>query len=341
VRKWAAQKVAIIQLKFGVHPGNPGLAFLGGHMEPVSIEDLQGEITHLRNKVDSIAEENQAANKPWFKNISTGISVAALLFSFGTTIISYKRANDQDIHSLKSELRGILQRLAALPKENIEIYQKYASEPSSIATISGYLNQENLLLSKQANEIIKRLPKTQVSSIDYMAVATALAQSREYAAAILNFNSALTVASTLDDETATLRVLATLEMQNGKTGDARLHFQQALDLFKKKYESYDDFTKNSVNFLTELYWASAEAWVRNMEAATQHLNSAEQLLKKLPEAPQTQVFKGQLDQMTNRLFARAEASSPNPPPAPNSSQFPAFAPETGMPQVPPPTSERR
>jgi hypothetical protein len=55
-------------------------------MEPVSTEDLQSEITHLRDRVDLIAEE-QAAKKPWFKDVSTIIAVAAFLFSFGTTII--------------------------------------------------------------------------------------------------------------------------------------------------------------------------------------------------------------------------------------------------------------
>ena len=81
-----------------------------------SMEDLQGGLTHLRNRVDSIIESTQAARKPWFKDIATVISVTAFLFSFGTTVISYKRANDQDVHNLKSELRGILQRLASKGK---------------------------------------------------------------------------------------------------------------------------------------------------------------------------------------------------------------------------------
>src|SRR3974390_1635385 len=106
--------------------------------KPVSIEGLQHEITQLGDKVHSIAERNQASKKPWFKDIATVISLAAFLFSFGTTIVSYKRANDEDIHNLKSELRGILQRLATLPKENIEIKRKYLSDPSAILEISGY-----------------------------------------------------------------------------------------------------------------------------------------------------------------------------------------------------------
>jgi hypothetical protein len=210
---------------------------------------------------------------------------------------SYKRADDQDIHNLKSELRGILQRLAALPKENIEVNQKYASDPATVQMLSGYVNQENLLLSNQAGEIIKRLPRSQVSATDYLAVATALGQSREFVAAMSHLNSALAVSSTLDDETATLRALASLEMMTGKKAEARFHFQLALDVFEKKYRMYDDYTKNSINFLTELHWASSKFQAHNIEAVTQHINSTEQLVRKLPEGNQTQVYKGQLAQL--------------------------------------------
>jgi tetratricopeptide (TPR) repeat protein len=282
---------------------------------------------NLHEKVDSIAEEKKEAKKPWYKNISTAISVAAFLFSFGTTIISYKRADDQDVHNLKSELRGILQRLAALPKENVEISQKYATQPATIGLLSGYVNQENLLLAKQAGEIIKRLPNTQVSATDYFAVATALGQSREFAAAMLHFNSALAVSSSLDDETATLRSLAGLEMMAGKKDEARAHFQQAIDIFEK-YKMYDDYTKNSTNFLTELIWASTEASARNIEAATLHLHAAEQLLKKLPDGGQTQVFNGQLAQLKNAMSAPPQAPSIIPLPVTQSGQIPGLMPQT-------------
>ena len=187
-------------------------------METVSTSDLQDEIAHLRNKVDSIAEEKQEAKTPWFKNIATVISVIALLFTFGTTVVSYKRTSDQDIHNLKSELRTLLQRLAALPKENLEIYKKYQAEPNTIAVLSGYLNQENLLLLKQADEVVKRLPKDQVSATDYTAVALALEQSRNFDTATANFNNALAVATILDDEVGALRVFGIAGDDDGKDG---------------------------------------------------------------------------------------------------------------------------
>src|SRR5215475_5713683 len=148
-------------------------------MGATSVEDLQGEITNLRNRLDSLAENGQSGSKkPWYKEVATIISLAAFVFSFGTTVFSYKRAHDQDIHNFRAELRGLLQRLVVLPKENVEIYQKYGTDPSRVIELSGYVNQENVLISKQASEIIERLPKNEVSATDYYSVAVALAQSR-------------------------------------------------------------------------------------------------------------------------------------------------------------------
>jgi hypothetical protein len=143
-----------------------------------------------------------------------------------------------------------------------------------------------------------------------------------------HFNSALTVSTSLDDETATLRSLAGLEMMAGKKDESRAHFQQAVDIFEKKYSTYDDYTKNSTNFLTELIWASTELSARNIEAATLHFNAAEQLLKKLPDGSQTQVFNGQLAQLKNAIRAPAQAPSIIPLPVTQSGQIPGLMPQT-------------
>jgi tetratricopeptide (TPR) repeat protein len=279
-------------------------------METASIDILSAQVSHLRDRIDSLAEETQSAKKPWFKNVSTLISVAAFLFSFGTTIVSYRRTTEQDIHNLRSELRVLLQRLAALPRENVEITQKYVAEPSIVAVLSGYVNQENLLLSRQADEAIKRLPRDQVSATDYLAVALALEQSRNFDSAIENFNNALSAATILDDEVAALRLLGSLEMMAGKSGQARSHFQQALDIFGK-YRTYDDLTKLNTNFLTEMTWAGAEANSHNLDIAQQHLNKADQITDSLPKGLQTDMYKAQIAQFKNGLQGTA---LPNAPP---------------------------
>jgi tetratricopeptide (TPR) repeat protein len=288
-------------------------------MEPILVDELRHEITHLRNRVDSIEEAYKSKEIPWYKNVSTLIAAAAFLFSFGTTIVSYKRSSDQDVHSLRAELAGILQRLAALPKENLEAYNKYKDvDPISFANLSGYLNQENLILSKQASDAINRLPKDQVSSTDYQAVALASQNSRNYDAALVNFKNALDAATVLDDEVAALRNLANLQMVTGRTGEARANYQKALDIFAK-YTGFDDVTKTLTNVFTELAWAWSEASAQNSDVAAQHLTKAEQILAGLPNGQLKDYLKRQVDETRAKLFATPQIAIGNPPPGPTSS----------------------
>jgi hypothetical protein len=114
---------------------------------------------------------------PWYKSTSTIVSAVALLFSFGTTFVSYQRTKLQDVHALRAELRTLLQRLVALPKDDFEFKQKYALNPQAVNFLSGYINQENAMLARQADEIVKKLPKEQVSATELLAVGQALQAS--------------------------------------------------------------------------------------------------------------------------------------------------------------------
>lgn len=293
-------------------------------MDTTTIEDIRSEITHLRNRVDSLAEASEPAKVPWYKNISTIIAIAAFLFSFGTTVVSYKRTIDQDNQSKKTELRGMLQRLAILPKENIEASKTYKDDPMAYANISGYLNQENLILSKQADDTIKRLPKSYVTATDYLAVALALQASRNFEQAIERMKNSLEVADTLDDELAARRNLAAMELMLGKPGEGRKNFQAAVDAFGNKYQNYDQFTKLSITALTEIGWAHAEATAGYRDEALLHLSRAEQLLAQLPNGPVTDQYKGQIGQVRAMILG---------PPQPVSS-FPVLPPAT-IPNLPP------
>src|SRR5262249_34367656 len=255
----------------------------------------------LERRVQLLSEEVHTAHLPWYKNITTLISVAALVFSLGTTIVAGWHTKEQDTHNLRSELRGLLQRLAALPKENLELFQKYRNDPATLNSLSGFLNQENVLLARQADELLRRLPDDQVSATDYIGVSMALTTSRMFDAAIVDLNRALRIASPiLDDEIGALRNLASLEMGLGKTGDARAHYQLAADIFgKDPYRGYDQFTKVLTNTLTELAWAFSEGSAGNWDMFQQHVGKAEQLANSLPKGPQTDFLRDQVNQLKN------------------------------------------
>lgn len=280
-------------------------------------EELK-ELSSLRQRVDLLAEEARSANLPWYKNTATLISVAALVFSLGTTVVSGWHTTEQDTHNLRTELRGLLQRLAALPKESAEIYEKYKNDPVLLNNLSGMLNEENVILSRQADELLKRLPKDQVSATDYIAVSGALANSRMFDTALVDLKRALAVASpVLDDEVGALRTLAALEMNLGKTGEARGHWQQVADIFGKDvYRGYDQFTKLFTNATTELNWATSEMAVGNWDVVQQHLGKAEQLANGLPNAPPAQVLRASIAQVKSGQQAGTQLTFPAPPAVP-------------------------
>jgi tetratricopeptide (TPR) repeat protein len=269
----------------------------------LSLNELRSEVTHLRNRVDSLAESS--GKTPWYKSVSTLISVAAFVFSFGTTIVSYNRTREQDIHSLRAELGMILQKLFALPKESLEARTKY--DANSFAMLNGFINQENILLAKQANDAINRLPKDQVTATYYRAVATALQNSRNFELALVRYTDALSSSNGLDEEIDTLRGLAGLQMIMGRKESARENFYKASMIFNK-YTYYDDFTKKSTNILTELSWALGEAVGGDVEAAKPHLAMAEKIVAEIPVAS-GDVLRSQV--------AQAKASMLGPPPVVN------------------------
>lgn len=119
------------------------------------MDDIQAKIELMKREIDALQVTVMAGKAPWYKSPSIMISVLALLFSFGTTAVSFHRAAQEDIRSGRAELRGILQRLTALPRDNFELTRKYKDDEEGKA-LTGLLNQENSLLARQASEVSMR-----------------------------------------------------------------------------------------------------------------------------------------------------------------------------------------
>jgi len=240
---------------------------------------------------------------PWYRNISTVISVTALAFSFGTTFVSYHRTKLQDIQASRQELRGILQRLSAIPREMLDATKKYAADPTSITGISQLYNQESTLLSRQAGEIVKRLPKGVVSATEYYAIAVAFQTSYNLAAAKEFLQMAMEKANNFNDEIGAIRSSAYMEFLTGQPQAGRVKFQQALNIFAK-YPNYDPFTVASTHISTELFWGGSEAVTGEFQLATQHADNAEKIVESLPPSMGADQLKGQIEQAREQ-FVRA------------------------------------
>ena len=272
-------------------------------------EDLEQRVEVMKREIEALQVTVTERSKPWYHNVSVLISIIALLFSFGTTLVSYHRNNIQEIQNARAELRGLLQRMAALPKENVEIGVKYANDPASRNLVSGFINQENTFLVRSAAELAKKLSRKWVSATEYYAIAVALQAAYDIAGADQFLNYAIYADPDFNVEISCWRTLGNLKFMEGQPQAGRVQYQRALDIFSK-YPQYDPYTRASTNVLTELSWAYSEAASNDFASAIQHVNSAEKILAPLPKSPGVDGLKSQVAQ------ARELISSGSPPPNP-------------------------
>ena len=258
----------------------------------------------LQKEVETLKSAMQGERTPWYRNISTVLSVIAMLFSFGTTFVSYKRTESQDIQNARVELRGLLQRLSALPRENIEMTRKYENtDPSVVASIGSFINQENTLLARQASEIDHKLPPQYVSATEYYAIGVALQNAYDVIGAKELFTTAIDVSTNLNDRVGALRSRANLLFITGQPDAGRVDYQRALNVFSDfSNASYNEYTKKSTHIWTELAWAYSEASIGSRDAAFQHVQNAEHHLSGLPDGPGVQQLKNQISQAKNILL---------------------------------------
>ncbi len=256
----------------------------------------------LRKEVDALQVAILGQRTPWYKNISVLISLIALLFSFGTTFVSYTRTQSQDIQNDRVELRGLLQRLASIPRENVEIVKKYQDDPATVATIGGFLNQENTLPARQAAELANRIPPEYVSATEYYAIALAMQNAYNVQGAMELFTKAIDTSQDFNDRIGALRTRANLLFMTGQPEAWRVDYRRALNVFSDFGNIYHDYTKESTHIWTELSWAISEASIDLKDIALQHVMSAESRLSRLPSSPGADQLRGQINQTKALLF---------------------------------------
>jgi hypothetical protein len=56
-----------------------------------SFEEITSRMDTMKGEIDGLQIGLTSQKKPWYRDLSTLISFLALLFSFGTTFVSYRR----------------------------------------------------------------------------------------------------------------------------------------------------------------------------------------------------------------------------------------------------------
>ena len=272
--------------------------------------DLQDRLLSLKEEVDALQITVMKQSGPWYKEVPTIVSLLALLFSFGTTWVSHNRSNAQDIQNARGELRTLLQRLAALPKDSFELTKKYSDDSVTAGMLSSYVNQENALLARQAAEIAQKLPGDKVSATERYAIAVALQNSYNIEGASTFLQQAIKTANNINDELAALRSYANLLFISGQFDAGRQEYEKALRVFSR-YKGYNEYIQKSSHIWTELAWAVSEANSGLLDLAYRHLENADALAASLMPGPATDQLRKQISQ-SRAMFE--VGNKPAPPP---------------------------
>ena len=227
-------------------------------------------------------------------NVATVIATLALLVSFTTTLISFLQAKEQNIHNQKNELRLLLQRTMALPKENAEIMIKYSDNPEALASISSYLNQENVLLFNQIDNLLNIIPQERLYAIEYYSASMCLMNSGNFYEAKRYIEKALEMKITdFNIELGLLRQHANVLFQIGEYDNGRKAYEKVLHIFDK-YSHYNVFLKSNTHIQTELSWAYSEANSSNFDKVHIHIENAKKHLSELPETQARKNYENQI-----------------------------------------------
>jgi hypothetical protein len=227
--------------------------------------------------VDTLRVAVTKDHAPWYKQVPIIVSVIALLFSFGTTYVAYKKAEIEDIRNSRTELRGLLQRLSELPIENVDYGATYAQDPTRKQIVAGILTQENSILSQQAAEIALSLPPGYISAAEHYALAVGLSNSYDLDTALVFFSNAANMSNNLNIAGASLRGAANLLFAHNNIQAGRERYRDALEL-SEKLASKTDYEKAYNRILTLTAWSISEASTGNTKKAAKLLDEAETLL---------------------------------------------------------------
>jgi hypothetical protein len=231
----------------------------------------------LKQEIDALQVHVLQIDKPWYKQASSIVAVLALTFSLFTTHLSYDRDRRLDQQANRAELRSLIQRLTALPRENFELLQKYKDDAAAAGQFSGFITSESVVLTNQALDIMQRIPDL-VSASETLAVAGALVTSGRIADA-----RRLTQRAAQDARASALEIIAAYRnlgwhaFANGQVEEGRRQFQSALDAFSGRADQASPQFINYTHTFTEMYWAQQEVLTLHCDAAADHLRRADEL----------------------------------------------------------------
>ncbi|HYG70242.1 MAG TPA: hypothetical protein VD838_21375, partial [Anaeromyxobacteraceae bacterium] len=242
--------------------------------DPAALDRLREQVARHDAQIQTLNETSKK-KRPWFLDIGPLISTVALLLSFSTTFYACRQAEAQKLHDARVELRGLLQRLSELPRQNAALIEQY-DNPSVISQIAGHIQQENKLLAVQAAELMAQLERSSersVTATEYTTVAMAMFNANlmhEGFALLLRSESAVRDAQ---DGAALYRMMGAARFQMGDVAGGRQDFERALNIFER-FPAGSAYVQASTHAYTEAQWSMVEMGIGACVEARHHVTRA-------------------------------------------------------------------
>jgi hypothetical protein len=238
----------------------------GGH-------DLEGRLDTMKRELDALQIHVMKDRTPWYKQGAVAISVVALAFSAFTHYTSEARIERQDRHAARAELRSLIQRLQALPRESVEISRKYKNDPDAHTRLLSAIATERHILGQQAVELVREL-KGDVTATEYYAIVDNFLTANQHAGLEELVADGLAVAKDAGSEVTLLRQAARLRFSGGDPAGGRAIFAEALKVFEK-YPGHIPAYVALQHAQTHARWAAAERTVGDCVEAWRHITLAQ------------------------------------------------------------------
>jgi hypothetical protein len=221
----------------------------------------------------------------WYKDAATVIALVSLLVSLAASAITIIHTRTQDLQTAHLDLRAVLQRLLAVPKEGLELRETYKGNDDHINFVNTLLQQElNVLASQGANAVRMLGPKV-VSSPEYLTIARAQSDAGNAAAQREFITLACSVAKTPGDKLMALRDSGGAMFMDGNVQEGRRQYEAAMQVLNGAAPKSPEFAV-TFGVDTQLTWAMLESRIPdNLAVAQAHITQAEQIAGSLPPGP--------------------------------------------------------
>ena len=248
-----------------------------------ALHRLELQFREARAELEAVKEQLKE-EKPWYRQMSGIVSVAAFVLSILSGLYSCQRDIDQERQQARVSLNTLSQRLLALPKENFELMQKYKGDGSALSTLSPLLNSENITLVNSMKELVAHFPDL-VTDNDKFVLASALVNSARVPEAIAIYGD---LAQTASDPKRRRRRFAQprplfprQRPPRHRTASVRKRHRPV----RRQVPVRGSDDEGLINRYTYLTWAKSELWLRNCDEAQGALGKAAALAAGMPMQP--------------------------------------------------------